>query len=286
MNSYEKAVWVGVMVAAAVVVFLGGALWLTGKNIGHADAVVLYSDIGDLKAGSPVGRVSDITYLNVGRVAVSIAFAHKRHITVTSNASAAITSVGMLGDAVVAFNPGTGTPIGPNDTIRGTLAPGLFDKAGGVVNAASTTMVRLDSMLDPRLVTDLRATLASSRKAMEYFADPKAGPTSQVNATMLALQATSKGIDSLLASTNPRALQARLDTTMKSAGNAADRLATMTAHMDSLVMLIQKGNGTMGKLMTDSTLYVDLRHTLQATTDLINALAKNPGKLGITVRIP
>ena len=49
---------------------------------------------------------------------------------------------------------------------------------------------------------------------------------------------------------------------------------------------IQRGEGTMGKLASDSMLYVDLRKTLQATTDLINEMKKNPGKIGITVRIP
>ena len=33
-------------------------------------------------------------------------------------------------------------------------------------------------------------------------------------------------------------------------------------------------------------LYVYLRKTLEATTDLINEIKKNPGKIGITVRIP
>jgi phospholipid/cholesterol/gamma-HCH transport system substrate-binding protein len=72
---------------------------------------------------------------------------------------------------------------------------------------------------------------------------------------------------------------------MRSSRLMFDRLAAATTRMDSLMGKIQRGEGTMGKLATDSMLYVDLRKTLQATTDLINEIKKNPGKIGVTVRI-
>ena len=55
--------------------------------------------------------------------------------------------------------------------------------------------------------------------------------------------------------------------------------------MDSILAAIRRGEGTLGKLAADSGLYMDLRRTLQATSDLIDELAKNPGKIGVTVKL-
>jgi phospholipid/cholesterol/gamma-HCH transport system substrate-binding protein len=121
---------------------------------------------------------------------------------------------------------------------------------------------------------------------MAYLADEQRGPVSQLTPTMLALQKTSARLDTTLASLDLKQLQARLDTTLRSASSATDRLASMSAHADSLVLQIQHSHGTIGRLMNDNGLYDDLRKTMQSITDLLNEIKKNPGKIGVTVRIP
>jgi phospholipid/cholesterol/gamma-HCH transport system substrate-binding protein len=291
MNTYQKEVMVGILVLIAAVAFFGGALWLRGASLGGPDINVLYSDISNLKEGSPVrisgapvGRVSSITYLGVGRVNVGLKFS--QHIVPTSNATAIITGIGMLGDEMIAFNPGSGTPLAPGDTLHGTISGGIFSQAANFAGAAQKTLARLDSMLDPGMVADLRSTLKSTNELMTYLADHQHGPTAQINATMTALRGTSAKLDSVLAGVDAHALQSRVDSTLRATSAATVRLTVMSNHLDSLLVSLTHGQGTMGKLMTDTTLYVDLRHTLEATTALINELEKNPNKIGITVRIP
>jgi phospholipid/cholesterol/gamma-HCH transport system substrate-binding protein len=289
-NSFQKEVGLGAMVLVAVAAFIAGTLWLRGKTLGRDDVYVVYRDVNTLKDASPVrisgalvGRVDGVRYVTPGHVVVGLKFSHS--IPVTSNATAAITAVGMLGDQMVVFNPGNGTPVPRGDTIQGTVAPGLFDKAADLANKADETMSRLDAMLDTQLVVDLRHTLESTQRLMTYLADRTNGPTAQLTPTMLALQHTSAQLDSTLAAVHPAALQARLDSTMQSAGNAADRLAAMTARADSLIARIQHGDGTLGKFISDTSLYTDLRHTMQAMTDLLTEIKKNPGKIGVTVKV-
>ncbi len=289
-NSFQKEVGLGAMVLLAVAAFIAGTLWLRGKSLGRDDVYVVYHDVNTLKDASPVrisgalvGRVDGVNYVAPGHVVVGLKFSHD--IQVTSNATAAITAVGMLGDQMVVFNPGSGTPVPRGDTIQGTVAPGLFDKAADLANKAAETMTRVNAMLDTQLVVDLRHTLQSTQKLMAYLADRTDGPTAQVTPTLLALQHTSAQLDSTLGELHPGALQTRLDSTMRSAGNAADRLATMTAHADSIMTRIQHGDGTLGKFMNDTSLYTDLRHTMQAMTDLLTEIKKNPGKVGVTVKI-
>lgn len=290
MTSLRKEASVGAVVLIAAAAFIVGVLWLGGKGVGRDDVYVIYSDIATLKdassvriSGAPVGRVDGIKYIAPGRVVVGLKFSEK--IVATSTATASIVAVGMLGDQMVEFNPGTGTPLAKGDTIRGTITPGVFDKAAKIADAASETMTRLNTMLDTQLVVELRHTLQSSQRLMAHLADPVHGPTAQLTPTMLALQSTSARLDTTMAHLDLPRLQARLDSTMRSAGGAADRLAAMSARADSLMSRIQSGKGTLGKLMNDDALYADLRKTMQAMTDLLEEIRKNPGKIGVTVKV-
>jgi phospholipid/cholesterol/gamma-HCH transport system substrate-binding protein len=298
MNNLTKTAALGLFVIVGAILFVGGALWLRGKSLGADDVHILYADIGNLKegapvriSGAPVGRVTDIVYQGQGKVAVGVKFSEK--ITVRQGATAPITSVGMLGDEVIMLDPGKGAPLALGDTITGSIAAGVFDKAAVIADQAAQTLTKVNAMLDPKLVADLRNTLNSTQQFMAFLADQKNGPTSQVNATMTAAQKTAGRLDSTLAQVdatmaqvNVKGLQARLDTTMTAATAATNHLAVVMGHADSLMTQIQHGDGAVSKLLNDPGLYADLRKTMQALNDLLNEIAKNPGKIGVTVRIP
>ena len=291
MNPYKYPL-VGAVVLIAAFLFIGGALWLRGKSFSGPDLFVAYSDIGTLKdassvriSGAPVGRVDGINYVEPGRVIVGIKFDKPGKVQPTTTATAVVTAVGMLGDMMVVLDPGHGQLLAHGDTIRGSVAVGIFDKAAALTDQAAQTMTRVNAMLDTNLVVELRHTLQSTQKLMAHLADPANGPTAQINPTMIALQKTSARLDSTLAGVDAHALQARLDTTLRSAGAATDRLAAMSAHADTLLIRIQSSKGTVGKFLNDSSFYDDLRRTMQSMTDLLDEIRKNPGKIGVTVKV-
>lgn len=290
MNSYQKEAAVGLFVLLGAAAFVGGVMFLRNKSIKSPDVNVLFADIGNLKdgapvriSGAPVGRVDGINFEGVGKVRVGLIFTEE--LTPAKNAKASIGSVGMLGDAVVNFDPGSGEPLGEGGTIIGTSEAGIFDKGAALADQATQAMTSLNRMLDTGLVVDLRHTLTTTDKLLRYFADQKGGPTAEVNATMRSLQLTSARLDTTLQQIDAKSLQTRLDSTMRSTGQLAERLAATTSRMDSLLAKVQRGEGTLGKLAADSGLYVDLRKTLQATNGLIDELKKNPGKIGVTVKL-
>ncbi|MEO5799622.1 MAG: MlaD family protein [Gemmatimonadales bacterium] len=290
MNSYQKEAAVGLLVIVGALAFVGGGMFLRNKSIKSPDVLVLFDNIGNLKdgapvriSGAPVGRVDGITFEGVGKVRIGIIFTEK--IVPAKNAQASIGSVGMLGDVIVNFNPGTGEPLPKGATIIGTVEKGIFDKGAVIADQASQTLTSLNRMLDTGLVIDLRHTLTTTDKLLRYLSDQKGGPTAEVNSTMRSLQQTSARLDTTLQQLDAKSLQTRLDSTMRSTGALADRLAATSTRMDSLLAKIQRGDGTLGKLASDSGLYVDLRKTLQATNGLIDELKKNPGKIGVTVKL-
>ena len=290
MHSYHKEATVGAVVLVAIAAFVGGTLWLRGKTLGSPELNVMFADIGNLKegapvrvSGAPVGRVEEIVFEGVGKVRVGVTFSVD--LTPAATARASIGSIGMLGDAVINLDPRQGARLAHGATIQGTTEVGLFDKGAVLADQATVAMTSLNKMLDTALVVELKQTLAASQRLLSYYGDAKNGPTAEVNATMRALRTTSARLDSALAGVDAPAIQARLDTTLRSAGNLSDRLAATSTRVDAMLARIERGEGTLGKLASDTLLYSDLRRTMKATADLIDEIKKNPGKLGITIRV-
>ncbi len=292
LNSYYKEATVGLIVLLGLVLFIFGTMWLGGRAWGNPPTVTAaFSDIQTLKEGSPVrvsgaviGSVEAIELERPGRVLVTMTY-DSDLITPTAGATATLIGIGMLGDMAIDLDPGAGAPLAEGTVISGTVTKGIFDSAADLVDQASTTMTSVSAMMDTALVTDLRRTLASSERLLAYLADSRNGPTAEVNETMRALQGVSVRLDSTLGAVDARALGARLDSTLRSTDQLATQLAASSAQVDSILSAIRRGEGTLGKLAADSGLYVDLRRTLQATSDLIDEIAKNPGKIGVTVKL-
>jgi phospholipid/cholesterol/gamma-HCH transport system substrate-binding protein len=65
--------------------------------------------------------------------------------------------------------------------------------------------------------------------------------------------------------------QANLNTTIR-------HLEGTLANTDSIIRGIQEGRGSLGKLATDDSLYIQLNQTTRNLNELIIDLRKNPGK--------
>lgn len=292
MHSYHKEATVGGFVIVGVAAFFFGSMWLRGQTIGTPDQVlVTFENVGNLKIGGPVrvsgaaiGKVEKIDLLGVGKVLVGFTY-DEDLITPTKGGTAAIVGIGMLGDMAVDFEPGTGARLTERDTLVGTMSPGFADIGADLAGEAKTAMTSLNRMLDTGLVVDLRRTLTSTDRMMAYFADPRRGPTAEVSATMRSLQVVSARLDSTLRAIDAARLSSRVDSTMRAAGDMSARIAATSARIDSLLAKIARGDGTLGKLANDDALYEEIRKTMAATAALIEEMKKDPGKIGITVKV-
>jgi amino acid transporter len=122
------------------------------------------------------------------------------------------------------------------------------------------------SALSLELQRAIREQNANMTTTMHSFADAANHmshivDSAQVNATLANLQATSA---------NAARLTANIDST--------------NAQLRMLIAQAQNGNGTIGKLMGDSLLYSDIRHTVASLDSLLTDFKKNPKKY-INLRI-
>jgi phospholipid/cholesterol/gamma-HCH transport system substrate-binding protein len=134
-------------------------------------------------------------------------------------------------------------------------------------------------------LTAHQCTLKAAERNMRVYGDPKEGPTAQLTRTLGTLDRLSGRLDSTLA--NP-ALTRTLNRADTLTGNLADMTAQLTstgARLDTLLLNLNQGRGTVGKFTTDTGLYTDLRQLSQSMKEVLDELKKHPGKIPVTVKL-
>ena len=231
------------------------------------DAVyVVYSDIDTLKdassvriSGASVGRVDGIDYVAPGKVVVGLKLDKKNHIVVTSTATAVVTAVGVLGDYMIVLDPGKGRPLARGDTIQGTIATGMMDRVGNIAAKASETMTppQRDARHPAGGRLAAHARLGSAFHGLPGRPAKRADVAGQSHAWWRCRRRP-RGWIPIVGQIDAKRLQTRVDSTMTSASRAADHLSALSQHADSLMTRIQRDDGSLGKFMNDTTLYIDL----------------------------
>jgi len=289
---YSREVIVGAIVTIAILVFIFGTMWLSGRSVSSDNLVrVQFGNAAGLKRASPVrvsgvnvGRVERIEFVDVGKVLVTASLPPKIHPRV--DAEAKIVAVTFVGDYAVDFDPGRAPELlPPGKVILGSQDPGLSGRAMELSDRADSVLVGAQALVNKQTADQLRSTLTAmegtlkaTQRTMQVFSDSSKGPTAELTRTMAAFRQLSTRLDSTLA--NP-ALSRTLTRTDTLTGN----LAAMTARFDSTLAAINRGQGTLGKFATDSGLYYDMRELSKSMKELLDELKKHPGKVGVTVKL-
>jgi len=300
-SRFGREVVVGSIVLAAALVFGAGVLWLNGKSINPRDDkfIVQLADAGQLKpasqvrvSGVPSGKVEEITLIEPGKVHVTMTLTSKA-VVPKIDAKAAITSVGLAGDAMLMLFPGESPTVLPKgQVIMGFSPPGLMEIAGGLSDRADSVLINAQGLTGQEMQERLRKTLEEATKTLQIsqkllltLNDPNTGPSRELALTMQAMRGTLARLDSNLSA--PAVIRAR-DKADSLAGNLNAMSAQFTAtgaRLDSVLMLVQTGRGTLGRFATDSALYWNMVRLTASLDSLVNDIKQHPGKIGVTVKM-
>jgi phospholipid/cholesterol/gamma-HCH transport system substrate-binding protein len=279
-------VLVGLLLTVALVIGVGGTIWLVrggfrqgyslhsvfrwGENLKVGQAVRL--------AGVQVGYVGDVQLRDNGTLVVDMKIDNGRRVP--RNARAVVEAVGIFGDAQVSL---LATPdprsYAAGDTVPvGTPAAGLAQlTAKG--DTVATQAVALSSALRAELVDsgglrDVRRTLAQTNLLVAQLGQIAAQQNRELSRTQASLRRALAGVDS-----------AKLDSTLSnvrsaSAGASAltDSLRLTASRLNAALGGIERGQGTAGKLLSDTTLYTDVRRLVARIDTLTLDFQRNPGR--------
>jgi phospholipid/cholesterol/gamma-HCH transport system substrate-binding protein len=290
---YRQEITVGALVLVGVLIFVLGGMWLSGKPLfgGDQEVLVLFNDVGTLKPGSKVrvsgvekGSVKEIELLAVDRVLVSLDIS--KTLPLHQDATAQIVAIGLVGDVQINFNPGTAPdPLTATDTLRGTVAQGLMDPEGPLLTETQATLRALQQIASKQLSEDIHGTLTSLQRLANTYSNTRSGPVAEITTTMGSLQALSARIDSTLQSPSVDQAFVAVDSMSVKMGRLTEQFAVTGARLDSLLSRINRGEGSLGLLATDTAMYAQLTGLSASLRAFVDDLRRNPGKINVQVKL-
>lgn len=297
---YSKEVKVGLSIVLAIVVFYFGVRYLQNVPLfrGSYTLHAQFSDAAGLVSGNQVringvnvGSVQSVRLDPEARVA-QVTFRVDQNVEIPQGSTAEIKGVSALGGVRLSINLGPPTnprieaggfvPTPPEKDILAQLsdrAPMLAARADSLLSSANATMQEAQVMLNSPN-SDLRTTFVAIRESaneLRKLLEAQQGRLTRV------MDNTADLTDELetFAETNTDSLSRSVER-MNAVLNQTDRnlkqLEQTTNNLDALVTKINEGDGTLGRLVNDPSLYVRLDSTTAQFNSLLKDFQANPGR--------
>ena len=183
-------------------------------------------------------------------------------------------------------------PLPKSKIIIGSQALGLADRAQVLSDRADSILLGAQAIVNQKTADQLRSTLTAlegtlkaAQRTMTIYSDSSHGPTAELTKTLASFRQLSSRLDSALA-------HPALSRTLNRTDTLTSNLAAMTAQfrstaerLDTLLAGVNRGQGTLGKLATDSGFYYDIRDLSHSMRELLDELKKHPGKVPVTIKL-
>jgi len=285
--SYRQEVGVGAIVIAGLTLFTVGMLWLSGKPIVNKGIAVrvVFTNVAGLKEGDPVmvsgvrvGRVAKVQLQGTGRVTITMDLSNDERVRPRRDAGATVSALDFFGAKFVDYFPGSADAYLTKDqVIVGTRQEQLADLASGVATRANELLGNAKQFVSPQLSEDLHNTLVALQRGLTALTTVAHGPmVGEATQTLESAHRVMARFDTLLGNANVQQTGMRVDTLTRNLSQLTTQLTRSTATLDSLLEKVNRGEGTLGRLATDTLVYNDLHRTLDAMTKLLEDLKLNP----------
>lgn len=277
----RNATALGLLVLVAGVVCLWGFYFLMGDPVWRrgTDVFAVLEDGAGLKRGDPVvlqgveiGQVRRVQLAAPRNVVVSlrlndgIVVPADSRVTVRADVFGANTVALLPGVALVRLEAG--------DTLRGEAAPALpvlVEELGG---QAQSLLAKADSLLAPRAVADLHATAAILPESMAALR----AAFQELSLAAGALRRSAEELQDAEAGAAMARAIAELEGSARAIGQAAGAMERSLNSLSSILNKVDQGEGTLGLLVNDTTVYAELARTLREMRALATDVRERPGR--------
>lgn len=264
-----------ILVIASILLFIWGYSFLKGRDLFSSYTIlyVHYDSVEGLAPSAPVtlnglviGKIESITINpNDGKLLVELQI--KTDFPISKTSTATIYEPGFIGGKQIAIEPNFSdkTVVENRDTLKATVRLGLTeslskklvplqDKIEKVLVNADNLITGLNNVLDNKTQADLKKSLADLSKTMEQFRQASAGVNSMVaeNKTQIKGVVTNfNKVSSDFSQISNSINKADLGKTVKSLNSTLEKV-------NGIMVNLESGNGSMGKLLKDEAFYNNL----------------------------
>lgn len=289
--SRKAEIQVGVTVLVALGTLLWGVSWLKDfQSKGNVRTWhVRFPQTGGLGQSDEVQvngiRKGAVLDMKLVRDYVIVDLGLAKDVVLTRSSQVAIRNVGMMGEKVIAVDLNADGPAyAETDTIQGVYELGMGEvmaSMGNTVTSVADLATELRSLTMVLNKDDnLAATLRNFRQTSEELRSVVAENRKSLRSTLDDFSSAAKTAKGLTTDREAE-LRRSLDQFSKAAENMSvlsGRLDSLRASIQSVTGKVERGEGTLGKLVNDDKLYNDVNSSVQSLKTLIEDVKKNPKK--------
>jgi phospholipid/cholesterol/gamma-HCH transport system substrate-binding protein len=298
-----REVQTGLFVIIGVIAVVVALFLLTdpGTLRGRYHAYMRVADAGGIRKGDPVTmrgvNIGRIRGFELGRSSVVVKLELENEYPVPRDSKGSLKSNGLLGGVVADIEPGRSTErLQEGDTIAtdaagSTASTSPLDAIGPLATRADTVLDRAANMLSPRTAAAVGASAVQLQSALEKLNAMATEQRRELLALSTSLRRSAAGVES--AATRPELARAiartdsitrKLDTAAASLQETTSALRQTSASLNSVIGRIDRGEGTLGKLSTDESLYRNLDAAVVSARQLTDDIRNNPRKY-VNIRV-
>ncbi|WP_339709628.1 MlaD family protein [uncultured Kriegella sp.] len=289
----SREIKTGIIVIGGILLFILGFSYLKSTPLfdNSKTLYAVYDHVGGLQPGTQVsingfnvGTVNDIKFKDAsGKLIVT--FSVNNDFSFSKNSKAELYDTGIIGGKGIQIKPvfDDGPSAKSGDTLVTNTRPGLTDllqqkltplqlKVEDAFTNADSLLINVNQILDTKAKKDLQeslsglnSTISSFKRSADILSNILSDNQSKLDSSMMNFQKLTYNFANLSDSLNNAGL-----------GRTLASLESTVANLDRVLAGIERGDGTLGKLMQDEELYSNLNNASKELDLLLQDFRLNP----------
>ena len=260
----NRELWVGVLVIAGVAATLLALFTLTDASMFRGRYVVTTTldDAGGIRKGDPVQmrgvNIGRVQHFRIGPEGVEVKLEIEGEYEVPSDSHVELKSGSLLGGMIAEVVPGTSQKLlRRGDSIPGKSVGGVFDSASDLASKSEKVLDRMQAALSDRTVENIEASSVQAHQLLKELSAVTTEQRKQLAALTASLRKSAESVERATSGPELENAIKRLDGLTQKLDGLAATLDRSGNSLESILSRLEHGEGTLGRMLKDDTLYVN-----------------------------
>lgn len=278
---------VGIFIIAGALAVLVALFMMTDPSMfrGRYSIYAVVENATGLRRSDPV----QMRGVNVGRVmsfemvpaGVNIELEIEGEYEVPNDSRVRLVGIGLLGGRTVEILPGTSSVMAAGgDMVEGIVTSDVFGVVSDIGDEATDMIQRVANLLTEPTVASFQSSARELESLLTDLAVIGREQRSQFTELVQSLNEAARSVSSTTSSTAPALESAamRADSALAAVNRNLEVIEGATTDLRAILARMERGEGTLGLLSHDDSLYVNLNAAASSLQLLLDDIRENPGK--------
>ena len=292
----SKEIKTAILVLSGIVLFIFIFNYLKGENLlsSARKITAIYKNVEGLASssavtinGHTVGKVHSIKFTSDGSGMLEVRMLIDSDFKFSKNSRAQLYESGLIGGKAIAIIPANdgGENVVSGDVLRSEIKPGLTDlvnqrltplqeKIESVMVSAEALLSNINSIFDDQTKSSIKGSISKLETTISSFENTSNSLQNILEENKSSIATTLDNFGTIsqdISEVSTTLLQADLASTIEG-------LKSTINGFNNLLINIEKGEGSVGKLINDQGLYNNLEGALAQLEELLEDVKLNPNR--------